>query len=493
MRRAALGLLVAAVGVGSAPAAAGAASFRETFTGSGAPAFGSATWWDQDAWDVRTDTYDIAVTPNDEGGTWGGHYVAVLKRGVGTMHLDFQGIASARLRTPMLISSGRSGVVRFRAPLFATTGHWWEVAITPADQPTPGEFTAVPARQSPEGLNNPLTGRDDDGSTNGPGHRASVEDAINVISTGFPDAPACNGSGWHARWALTSARGGRVTDHVNRKGGGLRKLYRVDPRKKNRLVPWKIVYSPNKVVLYGDRNGDGKLERVDAWAVSIPWSRVYVNLLYVAYQAGHHPQPNCGYGTHGITQSQSTSWRDIRVSPVAFKRTVALPRPDGARNVPRETGWMSYDLRDLGAHRGSGQPNAQMYDKYTTYLACSKDNGGGLPCPERARTTVRLPVMIGQGDLSGMTTARLLSDVRYQGAVSVTVNNRRIGTLPRVERRPDIAENNGFGDAFEVEAWTRRAIDVPVSALGAGLNTVVLELDPSTNVEIDRVQLELGG
>jgi hypothetical protein len=278
-----------------------------------------------------------------------------------------------------------------------------------------------------------------------------------------------------------------VTDHVNRRPS-LARLYKVDPRKRATLVPWKIVYTPSKVVLYGDRNRDGKLERVDQWAVAIPWRTVYVNLLYVAYQAGHHPAPKCGYGQFGITQAQSTAWRNVAVSPVQYRRTVALPGPAAARS----DGWMSYDLRDLDAHRGGGQPNAEKYDKYTSYLACSVDNHGGLPCPDRAQEKLTLKTMIADGDLTGLARAQLLADVRYSGEVSVSVNGHDIGRLPRVQKRPDINENSGFSDSFEVEAWVRRGIDIPASALGPGLNTVVLTLDQGANVDIDRVQLELG-
>lgn len=496
-----------------APAAAHGADFSERFAFKGERAFttgagGQAAFWNSDDWDVRADTYDIAVTPNDESAPWRGHYTAVLKAksskhssgavkegsplssgggGVGVMRLDYQGVLSARLRNPMMVTSSRPGTVSFYAPLFATTGHWWEVAITPADQPTAGEYTAVPARQSPEGLNSPVSGKDDDGSTNGPGHRASIEDAVNVISTGFPDAPACFGTGWHARWALTSARAGRVTDHVNPKAD-LSKLYKLDPKKKDRLVRWKITYTPTKVVLSGDRDGDGKLERVDAWKVDIPWRQVYVNLLYVAYQAGHHPAPNCGYGKYGIVQSQQTAWRDVKVSPVAYSQTTVYPKTAAQA---RDAGWMFYDLRDLDAHVGAGAPNRERYDKYQSYLACSKDNGGGLPCPNRAKRTLTLKTMIDDGAVSGLRRAQLLADLRYAGGVRVKVNGKDAGAFPRVPKRPDIAENDGFGDAFEVEAWVRRAVDVPTSALGPGLNTIELTLDPDTNVDIDRIQLEL--
>jgi hypothetical protein len=477
-------VLVVAIAL-SVVAPAQGALFSENFRSGDPHAFGGAMWWNQDSWDVRSDTYAIATTPNDESAAWGGHYTAIRRAGSGEMHVDFQGIESARLRNPMLISAGRPGVVEFEAPVFATTGHWWEVAITPSAQPTAGEYTAVPARQHPEGLNNPVTGRDDDGSTNGPGHRANLEKAINVISTGFPDAPACNGSGWHVRWALTDSISGRVRDHVN-PARTIGRLFSTDPKNRTKMASWRIVYTPSRVTLFGDRNRDGKLEKVDSWAVRIPWRSVYVNLLYVAYQAGHHPQVGCGYGRNGVLQGESTQWQNVRVSPVAYSSLTTLPSPGRAR----ADGWMSYDLRDLDAHLGGGV-NSGRYDKYSSYLACSVGGVGGIPCPDRVRRHLTLKTTATAAQLRGLRRAQLVTDIRYRGNVGVKVNGRSVGTIPGVSPRPDIQENNGFGDSFEVEAWQRRSIDIPASALAAGVNTVELSLDPSTNVELDRIQLEL--
>lgn len=491
-------------------------TFHEDFRFRGDHAFitgagGDAVWWDQNVWDVRNDTANEAIERISESGRYQGNYTAIMKAkspsnkessavvnsgtsskgdgspGVGLMQVDFQGIESARLRNPMLIGAGHTATVAFWAPLFVTTGHWWEIAITPTDQPYGGEYSAVPARQIPEALNDPTDGSSTGGgNTNGPGHRAVVEDSINVISTGFPDAPMCNNTGWHARWALTQATNGRVKDHVNPRGS-IEKLKKVDPEEKDELYPWKVTYTPNEVKLWSDFNEDGKLTVVDHWKVNVAWNEVYVNFLDVGYQAGHHPQAKCGLHTHGIRQAQITAWRKIAVSPVKYARTFAVPGPT---SIARRDGWLDYDLRDTD-HIGSGQPNKKYYDKYGSYLYCSVDAHGGLPCPTGARKTVNLDVTITSAQLSGLRRAQFLGDVRHTGNVQITINGHSVGTLKGQPVRPDFQAPGGFIDPFEPDAWVRHGLNIPSGVLHAGVNHVVLHLDQSKDVDLDRLQIEL--
>ena len=131
----------------------------------------STVWWNEDAWDVRSDTshnglaivsgsgaehQDIHPSVDNLGlGDTDVKYVVGGdgSPGVGIMHIDFEGSTSARMRNPMIISAERPGIVEFRTSNLMTTGHWWEIAITPADGTiVAGEFTAVPAVNDDAGL-----------------------------------------------------------------------------------------------------------------------------------------------------------------------------------------------------------------------------------------------------------------------------------------------------------------------------------------------------
>jgi hypothetical protein len=440
---------------------------------------GATVWWNEDHWDVGGDTsYNAAML---QPGTTGYHVdvhksastdprdgnedntVVVIggdgSRGVAAMRLDFEGISTARLRNPMLVSAQRPGTIDWYAPAFVTTAHWWEIALTPASGAvTSGINTSVPALVA----------------------RPPFEDSLNFVAIGYDDIP-CE-TGWFARFDVHRTVGGVTTEYLmDFPGNGTAGFPPIDPTRKMVLTHWRLRVHPDRIEFFADLDGNEVLEPLQTYPVGVPWPEVHVALLGVAYQADHHPQGACYQGL-----TRELVWRDVRVEPVKYATTSSAPRNELLRNVQRETGWLGYDLRDIQrfgpAVDGAAQANAVKYVPWGHMAFASRDltawDVAQPPVPE-----ITLPVTLDAAQ-AGAAAARLVYDTKDHGSATLYVNGTLVGALPGADSlRYDAQFDNGI--AFE---WVRRSIDVPPALLQAGANQ--LRIVMSGNVVMDRLQLE---
>lgn len=471
--------------------------FREDFAWQGNHAArvnggsGSTVWWDEASWDTRGDSSFTAVMPMAGGAMTNRFHIDIHKAassdprdgrvdnsspvvggdgsaGVGIMHLDFQDIVSARLRNPLLIGDG-GATLRFHAPAFNTSGHWWEIAITPADRMIAGEYTGVPG-QDPYGLPDGSGG----GSV-GPGH-GPYADSINLVMIGSSDVPCI--VGWRVRSGITRTVAGATSHYVNPVASQSEYL-QTDPAQAQTLVLWQIDYRRDGITLSVDLDGDGSVTAIESWALDVPWSEVHVHLLGVAYQADHHPQEPCYLG-----HMREIGWRAIEAWPVKFARTDVHPSNQGIVQTPRALGFMGYDLRDI-QRLGPAEEGAASPANDAPYLVSNAGrwcNDAGYPCfraDAAASLAFELPARF-----TAAREARLLLDTKDRAQADASLSARLNGVaLGRFGGHDRVA-------AAEASAWVRDALPVPLHALGVG--DASLELTLEAGAYADRIEFEFG-
>jgi hypothetical protein len=463
---------------------------------------GAATtvWLDEGSWDARGDTAFIAVEPGtDDGQTFTNRFHADIHKaastdprsgvlnntvyavggdgsaGVGILHTDYQDIVSARLRNPMLIDAAQPGVVRFYAPLFNTTGHWWEIAITPADRVIGGEHTTVPSVNS--GLPDPVG----PGAQPGPGHDAAA-DSLNFVNIGTYDYACLGAPGWRVRFGVSKTEGG-VRSHYVTPGVAQTDFVPTDPSQANTLVLWELKYYPDHVELAADLDGDGAVTALESWPVTVPWSEVHVHLLAVGYQSTHHPDDECNLGP--IREIQ---WRKVDVYPVKYARTDVFPRNAGTLQTPKDLGFVAYDLRDIqrfgAAVNGVPQPNDAAFSSAHAGKYCVD---GGYPCFSATPKSPSLSLPLPNDVSDGLLDAKLLADLKdaagtdVHASATAAINSQSVGRFPE--------HDAVLTDPGDWSSWVRRAVPVPPAAVHSGANTLQLALE--TGAYVDRVELEL--
>lgn len=449
------------------PASAQAAPVLEDFTWEGDPAatvnggLGETVWWDADKWDTRASTANNACC-----GTGAGDHVDIHKStadptdgtrdntddtvggdgspGIGVMHVDFEGIIGARLRNRCVITSGTPCTVDFYANEFVTTGHWWEVAISP--DPVGADVTTVPSPGQPF-----------DGNP-GPGN-APAADSLNVIFMGDSDIPLTYG--WQGEFGVAKTISGTRSE--------LTSSVRIDtdPADIDLLMHVQLLFYPDRVEVYADPGETETLSLQDTFTTTIPWGEVYVQLLGVAYQADHHPQ-----GSHGLGTVRELGWKQVDIYPLANDNTRVTPNQDEI-----ESGLWGFDLRDTQRF-GTGQPNAAAYSKYTSnhpdFQNCNSygcSGGYNASAPIFETGTFNIPT------LAGLDTARMYADVRGSGWTEIHVNGYYIANL-----YPDSVLD-------ESQEWHHSSLNIPTSILLEGDNEI--EFGLFYQVQVDRPQLEL--
>ncbi|MGB2790027.1 MAG: hypothetical protein WBC13_11995, partial [Dokdonella sp.] len=189
------------------------------------------------------------------------------------------------------------------------------------------------------------------------------------------------------------------------------------------------------------------------------------------------PQEPCFLG-----HMRELRWRDLRAWPVKYAATDVFPKNAGAQQVPTETGWRAYDLRDIQRFgppiNGVPQPNQTEYSVAHPGAWC---NDPGYPCFDNdasVNLALSIPPLAGHD----VTHARFVHDGRAAAGSNARATLRIGGAL--VGQLDTPASVPGA----ETQAWVRSALSIPVAAIAAN-NAIQLQLDPG--FYIDRMEVEL--
>jgi hypothetical protein len=517
-----------------------AGMFTDDFTWSGTHAAvinggqGTAVWLNANNWDVTGDTHAITVmgeysntpTKNASGlttDTNSGHYVYVQKAadgcdaagtapcsggtddtvltpggdgspGVAVIGVDEQDIVGARLRSPIAISESDPGIIRLRAPRFVGLGHWWELALTPADRVIGAENTVVESQGEQDGLGDVGTDANQPGKGAGPGHDPQ-EESFNVVFTGVTDF-ACeteaalegsltriaikslvkNGQGYktatgsrfnawntkdlfngifHGTYSQDFIRPGldgtqEVPASMMNKDGteNTAKVAAANVADMDTLYLWQIEFRPSGVDVKADLNDGKGLTLIEHLNLGVPWPTVYAHFMAVAYQNDHHPQvqKGCAYLPNPYTQRQ-LKFRSLSIGPVLYANTSVFP-PDGAptdangnvllcNNGGSCGAWMKYDMRDT---HNFGAPD--MVDGVSLKKANAKvfsfDNdyvhGSSKHfsgvAPEQS---FDLYVPLSDDLMNAQATNLVYNALGAKGVANLIVNGHMVGPLPTAD------------------------------------------------------------
>lgn len=512
-------------------------TFTDDFTWSGTHAAvinggkGTAVWLNADAWDITGDTHAIAVmgeysnTPSKNASglttdTNSGHYAYVQKAadgcdgsgtapcsgvtddtvltpggdkspGIAVLGIDEEDIVGARLRTPIAISESDPGVIRLRAPRFVSLGHWWELALTPADRVIGAENTVVESQGEQDGLGEVGESANQPGKGAGPGHDPQ-EESFNVVFTGVTDfacetEAAIEGSmtriaikslvkdgpgyktatgsrfnAWNPKNFFSGMFHGTYSKDFIRPGldgtkelpasflnsdgtENTAKVAAANVADIDTLYLWQVEFRPSGVDVKADFDDGNGLALVEHLNLGVPWTTAYVHFMAVAYQNDHHPQvqKGCAYLPNPFTQRQ-LKFRTFSVGPVLYANTSVFP-PDGAPTDSKGNvllckdggscgAWMKYDMRDTHNFGGPDTVGGMSLKKanakqfsFADDFIHGSSNHFGAGVAAEQSFDLYVPL---SDDLMNATATNLVYNVLgAKGVANLLVNGHMVGPL----------------------------------------------------------------